>query len=150
MLTMIEELIRHKWWANANLLRGIKQHPPAAEDEELRKMLHHILVSNRFWLFAIVGRTFVREDEMQIPVDLAGIIARFKETERLESDWLQKRASRTLSPYWRPAPPDWESMFRFDRQFCRFAFTPRDIVLNVQRDCAHSVEPRPAWIMFCG
>ena len=88
MLLMIEELMRHKWWANANLLRGIKQHPPAAGDEELRKMLHHILVSNRFWLFAILRRAFVREDEMQIPGDLAGILERFKETEQLESDWL--------------------------------------------------------------
>jgi uncharacterized damage-inducible protein DinB len=100
MLSMIDELMRHKWWANANLLHRIKQHPSAAEDEELRKMLHHILVSNRFWLFAILGRTFVREDEMQIPGDLAGILERFKDTEQLESDWLatasQSDLERTL------------------------------------------------------
>ena len=96
MLTMIEELIRHKWWANANLLRGIKQHPPAAEDEELRKMLHHILVSNRFWLFAILGRAFIRENEMQVPDDLTGVLERFKETERLEADWLSKASEQDL------------------------------------------------------
>lgn len=96
MLSIIEELMRHKWWANENLLRAIEQHPTASEDEELRKMLHHILVSNRFWLFAILGRSFVREDEMQIPGDLAGIIERFKETERLESDWLSKASQPGL------------------------------------------------------
>ena len=63
MLSTIEELIRHKWWANSGMMRAVEQHPPAAEDEELRKMLHHILVANRFWLFAILGRPFDREDE---------------------------------------------------------------------------------------
>jgi hypothetical protein len=45
MLSMIEELMRYKWWANAALLHSIEQYPPAAEDEELRKMLNHILAS---------------------------------------------------------------------------------------------------------
>jgi hypothetical protein len=80
MLPTIEELVRHKWWANTNLLHAIQQHPAAAEDEELRKMLHHILVSNRFGLLTILGHAFVREDEMQIPGNLTGIIERFKET----------------------------------------------------------------------
>ena len=48
MLPLIDQLIRHKCWANANLLRSVEQHPPAAEDPELRKLLHHILVSNRY------------------------------------------------------------------------------------------------------
>ena len=90
MLSTIEGLVRHKAWANTNLLHAIQQHPLAAEDEELRKMLHHILVSNRFWLFTILGRTFVREDEMQIPGNLATIIERFNEIEHLESEWLSE------------------------------------------------------------
>ncbi|MGC1423944.1 MAG: hypothetical protein WA354_20490 [Terracidiphilus sp.] len=88
MLSTIEELVRHKGWANTNLLRAIEEHPAAAEDEELRKMLHHIVVSNRFWLFAILGRPFAREAEMQVPARLTGVIERFKETELLESQWL--------------------------------------------------------------
>ena len=90
MLSMIQELIRHKWWADASLLRAIEQHPLAAEDEELRKMLHHILVSNRFWLLTIVGQPFVREDEMLVPGSLAGVIERLNLTERLESQWLSE------------------------------------------------------------
>jgi uncharacterized damage-inducible protein DinB len=88
MLSMIEELIRYKWWANSTLLRAIEQHPAAAEDEELRKMLNHILFSNRFWLLTILGLPFDREREMQIPANLAEIIHRFNETERIESEWL--------------------------------------------------------------
>ena len=100
MLSIIEELMRHKWWANTSLLRAIEQHPAAAEDEELRKMLHHILVANRFWLLTILGLPFDREPELQIPANLAEIIDRFNETERLESEWLagagESELERTL------------------------------------------------------
>jgi uncharacterized damage-inducible protein DinB len=96
MSSTIEELIRHKWWANASLLRAIEQYPAAADDHELRKMLHHILVSNRFWLLTILGHSFDRESEMQVPEDLAVIIDRFSETERLESDWLAHASESEL------------------------------------------------------
>ena len=92
MLSMIEELMRYKWWANTTLLRAIEQHPAAAEDEELRKMLNHILFSNRFWLLTILGLPFVRETEMKLPENLAVIIDRFGETERLESEWLDRKS----------------------------------------------------------
>ena len=90
MLPMIEELMRHKWWANARLLRSIEQCPAAAGDEELRTMLNHILFSNRFWLLTILGMPFDREREMQLPPDLAAIVTRFEETEQLESEWLSR------------------------------------------------------------
>jgi uncharacterized damage-inducible protein DinB len=96
ILPTIEELVRHKWWANANLLHAIQQHPVAAVDEELIKMLHHILVSNRFWLLTILGHPFIREDEMQIPADLAGLIEQFKVTEHLESEWLSTAVESDL------------------------------------------------------
>jgi uncharacterized damage-inducible protein DinB len=96
MLSTLDELIRHKGWANASLLHATENHPAAAEDEELRRMLHHILVSNRFWLFTILGRPFVREDEMQIPANLSSVIERFKETERLESEWLSRASESDL------------------------------------------------------
>lgn len=96
MLSMTEELMRYKWWANTTLLRAIEQHPAAAEDEELRKMLNHILFSNRFWLLTILGRPFDREGEMQLPASLAIIIDRFGETERLESEWLSHAGESDL------------------------------------------------------
>ena len=96
MLSIIEELMRHKWWANATLLRTIEQHPAAAEDEELRKMLNHILFSNRFWLLTILGQPFNREREMQTPAALAKIIERFDETQRLESEWLARAGESEL------------------------------------------------------
>jgi len=96
MLSIIEELMRHKSWANTSLLRAIEQHPPAAQDEDLRKMLNHILFSNRFWLLTILGRPFDCEIEMQTPANLAIIIDRFNETERLESEWLSNASESEL------------------------------------------------------
>lgn len=47
---MLRDLIHHKGYANASLLKAIRQHEPAAQDPELRKLLHHITLANRFWL----------------------------------------------------------------------------------------------------
>ena len=88
MLPLIDQLIRHKWWANNNLLRSVEQHPPAPEDTELRKLLHHILVANRYWLLLTLGKPFVDEQEMRIPESHAVLMSRFVETEKLELDWL--------------------------------------------------------------
>jgi uncharacterized damage-inducible protein DinB len=96
MLSMIEELLRYKWWANSNLLRSIEQHSAAREDAELRRMLHHILVSNRFWLLTILGFPFDRENEMKVPTNLDDIADRLGETERLESEWLSNATESDL------------------------------------------------------
>src|SRR5215469_18114688 len=58
MLPMIRDLVQHKWHANAALLKAIRQHDKAAQDEELRKLLHHILLANRFWLMLSLGWQF--------------------------------------------------------------------------------------------
>ena len=96
MLAMLKELIKHKWWATARLLRSIEQNSAAAMDEDLRKMLHHILVANRFWLLTILGLPFVGENEMQVPASLAGLAEKFTETEHLESEWLSKATESDL------------------------------------------------------
>ena len=88
MLTLIAELIRHKWWANFNLLRSIEHHQPAAEDPELRKLLHHILIANRYWLLLTLGQKFLDEDERRIPESHSALTGQFTSTERIEMEWL--------------------------------------------------------------
>jgi uncharacterized damage-inducible protein DinB len=88
MLPLIDQLLRHKWWANTNLLRSINQHPSAAEDVELRKLLHHILVANRYWLLLILDQPFVDELEKRVPDSHDSLTARFAQTEQTELDWL--------------------------------------------------------------
>ena len=107
MLTMISELIRHKWWANSNLLRAIEQHPPAAEDSELRKLLHHILVANRYWLLLSLNQPFVDEVEKRIPESHKAVIENFSATEKLEMGWLSAVSASDLERSVQPrALPD--------------------------------------------
>ena len=87
---MVEELVRHKWQANAAYIAAVYRHEAARQDVELRKLLHHILVANRFWLFLTLGREFDRPKEGQVPDALEPLIASYKETEALEMEWLPR------------------------------------------------------------
>jgi uncharacterized damage-inducible protein DinB len=87
---MMEDLIRHKWHANAAVLGAIYESPAASRDEELRKLLHHIVFSNRFWLFLALGREFDREQEAAVSETLDPLIEKYKETEALEMEWLSR------------------------------------------------------------
>jgi uncharacterized damage-inducible protein DinB len=107
MLALIDQLIQHKWWANANLLRSIEQHPPGAGDRELRKLLHHILIANRYWLLLALGLPFIDEEERQIPESHAALSYRFSATERQEMGWLSALTPADLERPLRPrALPD--------------------------------------------
>ena len=96
MLPIIDQLIRHKWWANTNLLRSIEPHPAAAEDAELRKLLHHILVANRYWLLLTKGQPFIDEEERRVPASHAALADQFHQTEQLELDWLSRATQSEL------------------------------------------------------
>src|SRR4051812_42865052 len=90
MLPLINQLIHHKWWANTNLLSSIQQFTPAQNDPELRKLLHHILVSNRYWLLLTLGHPFVDEQEKRIPETHAALATQFRQTEEIELHWLSR------------------------------------------------------------
>lgn len=102
MLTMIDQLIRHKWWANSNLLRAIGQDSAAIEDDEIRKLLHHILVANRYWLLLTLGEPFIDEVEKRIPESHQKVVEVFAATEKLELGWLSTVAPSDLE---RPIQP---------------------------------------------
>src|SRR5258708_1393411 len=88
MITMLQDLIRHQGHANASLLRAIRTHEIAAHDQELRRLMHHVLLSNRFWLPLTLGQPFALETESQVP-ESPGILAdRFKETHAQELAWI--------------------------------------------------------------
>lgn len=88
MLDMLQDLVRHKWHSNAALLQAVRQNEAAAGDEEIRKLLHHILQSNRYWLLLALQREFVRADEMRDSGTLDELVDRFRETSFLELDWI--------------------------------------------------------------
>jgi uncharacterized damage-inducible protein DinB len=97
MLAMLQDLFRHKGYANAALLRAIRQHAEAAQDQELRKLLHHIILADRFWLHLSLGRPFAREEESRVPDSLEAIASRFQETHVLESEWISQAREPDLA-----------------------------------------------------
>jgi uncharacterized damage-inducible protein DinB len=90
MLDLLHDLVRHKGYANAALLKAIRGHEPAAQDQELRKLLHHIILANRFWFSLSVARPFSRDEESRVPESLKAIAARYRETHAQELEWVSQ------------------------------------------------------------
>ena len=88
MLALLQDLVRHKAFANASLLRAVHHHQAAAQDDELRKLLHHVILANRFWLALILDRPFSHQDESRIPESLEEIADQYRKTDALELDWI--------------------------------------------------------------
>lgn len=97
MLLMLCDLIYHKAYANASLLKAIRQHESAAQDAELRKLLHHIILANRFWLSLILELRFDIEEESQVPESLVVIAARYRETHAREIEWVSRAQEADLA-----------------------------------------------------
>jgi uncharacterized damage-inducible protein DinB len=97
MIDLLHDLIRHKAYANAALLKAIRRHEPAAQDPELRKLLHHIILADRFWLLLTLGRTFLQEEESPVPESLEAIAARYRETHTQELDWWSRLRESDLA-----------------------------------------------------
>ena len=88
MLQTLRDLVDHKGHANAALLNAIRQHAAAASDPELRELLHHILLANRFWLLAVLGLPFVLEDESRPADSFDALVQRYARTHSQETAWL--------------------------------------------------------------
>src|SRR5262245_23353885 len=90
MIIMLQDLIHHKGFANAALLKAIRQHEMAAHDEELRKILHHILLANRFWLMLSLAQSFAVDEESRVPESLDVIASLYRETYEKEKEWISR------------------------------------------------------------
>jgi uncharacterized damage-inducible protein DinB len=88
MVSMLQDLIRHKVWANTTLLDSIRGHETAASDPELQKLLHHIILANRFWLLLSLGLPFAEKEESRVPESLEAIENRYRETHDKELEWM--------------------------------------------------------------
>jgi uncharacterized damage-inducible protein DinB len=82
------DLIAHKGWADAELL---------SSDPQLRALLHHMLVANRFWLLSIVGEPFVADVETPVPESIDALIPIFRTTHDRERAWLATATDAGLS-----------------------------------------------------
>ena len=97
MLEMLRDLVAHKGHANAALLGAIRQNDAAASDLELRELLHHVLVANRFWLLAVLGLPFVFDDESRPSSSFDALVRRYWSTQEQESTWLATATDADLA-----------------------------------------------------
>jgi uncharacterized damage-inducible protein DinB len=88
MLAMLVDLFAHQAHADASLLNAIRRHEVAAQDRELRSMVHHILVAHRFWVYLGQGLPFVADEEAKVLDTIELEAARFQETRIAEKLWL--------------------------------------------------------------
>jgi uncharacterized damage-inducible protein DinB len=104
MLALFKELFRHQAYADALLLTAIRRHEVASKDQELRTLLHHVLVAHRFWLHLSQGLPFSVEAENVVPTTRDEIITGYKMTQAQENTWLRRLEESDLirtvqSPY---------------------------------------------------
>ena len=96
MIAILRELFRHQAHADASILMAIKRHPVASHDQELRKLLHHILIAHRFWTHLGQGFSFSVEAESVVPDTLDEIVAQFQATQTQELVWLDQLEASDL------------------------------------------------------
>jgi len=104
MVALFQELFHHQAYADASLLKAIQRHEVASKDQELRTLLHHILIAHRFWLHLSQGLPYSVEAESVVPASLDAIITAYKETQKQENAWLERVEESDLmrtveSPY---------------------------------------------------
>ena len=97
MLDMLRDLVAHKGHSNAALLHAIRRNDAAAADPELRDLLHHVLIANRFWLQSVLGRPFVYEDEARSSSSFDMLIERYGHDHSEETRWLEAATEGDLS-----------------------------------------------------
>lgn len=96
MLGMLRDLVAHKGYANAVLLSSVQSSKDAAQDPEVRELLHHVLVSNRFWISSILGLPFNAEEELRSARTLGDLVDGFRKTQDLETSWLERAPAADL------------------------------------------------------
>ncbi len=96
MLVMLRDLVQHKGYANASLLRAVREHPTAADDDELRRLLHHIILANRFWVYLTIARPFA-DEVPRVPDSLDTVVQEYRELHADEWAWLSQAGDADLA-----------------------------------------------------
>jgi hypothetical protein len=87
---MLQDLVHHKNYGNAALLNSIKENEQASADPELRHLLHHIILANRFWVALFLGHPFDIDSESRVPESLDAVVALYRETHEREDQWISE------------------------------------------------------------
>ena len=96
-LDLLRDLVAHKDYANAAFLSSVQRSDDAARDPEVCELLHHVLVSNRFWVSAVLGLPFSVEEEVRSSRTLSELVKGFRETQEMETAWFQRAGAADLA-----------------------------------------------------
>lgn len=97
MLEMLRDLVAHKGYADAALLKAVRENGAAKSDPKIRELLHHILLANRFWQCSILEEPFVLELESRESSSFGELVQRFAAVHARESAWLQTATEADLA-----------------------------------------------------
>jgi uncharacterized damage-inducible protein DinB len=96
LLGMLHDLVQHKNYANASLLNAIGANQDASGDAEIRALLHHIIVANRFWLSLFLDESFDLDRESKVPDSLRELAVLYRQTHDREIEWLSMLSNSDL------------------------------------------------------
>ncbi|HKH73905.1 MAG TPA: hypothetical protein VKA59_21245 [Vicinamibacterales bacterium] len=97
MIEMLRDLITHKAWASATLIAAVRASDTASLDDNLRVLLHHIILANRFWLFSCLNRPFAVAEEARVPDSLDAVSDLFRSTHVIEAQWISGTSESELA-----------------------------------------------------
>src|SRR5262249_5801598 len=95
--------------ADMSMLRAVREHPPAMEDENVRTILLHILQVQRMFLAVCSKQPYDYHQESQVPSSFDELEQRFREThpqeialvDNLDGEALSKLVEFAPRPQWR-------------------------------------------------
>ena len=96
-MQMLQDLIQHKWYANARFLGAMREPAGVSGDKQLLDLMHHILVANRFWLQLSRDVPFDLEAERRAPASLEELISNYRITYTEEDSWLAQITDSDLA-----------------------------------------------------
>ncbi|HVN04386.1 MAG TPA: DinB family protein [Bryobacteraceae bacterium] len=106
MIPMFQSLTAHMAWADSTILEAVAAQEGAYADQDLRKILHHTVTVQRFFLSLFQAREFDFEREKQAPESIEGMQRVFAEAHadaaayaaRLDEDELSRKVSFPRMP----------------------------------------------------
>lgn len=88
MIELLRSLFQHQAWADDALLGAVQDHPKSMADEELFKVLHHIVMVQSFFHCCFTGQAFDPAKATELPKSFEELVQLFKETHAKEQAFL--------------------------------------------------------------
>jgi uncharacterized damage-inducible protein DinB len=97
MIPMYRDLFRHQEWADNAILKAVAAHPPAAENEDMRKRLQHIVLVQRAFLSVFLARPFDVQKERHVAESMEEFERLYRETHAEELAFVDALAGADLA-----------------------------------------------------